>query len=81
MLAAPPYLLAASICTKLVNDDEPGWLNLLVILFIWNTLKFIVIGPVSVVLVTRARVREAVANQRRGVSVEAHPMATEDLLV
>jgi len=81
MLLAAPYLIAASICTNLVNDAGPGWLNLLVVLFIWNALKFIIIGPVSVVLLTRARIGEASANRRRGVSVEAHPMMTEDLLV
>lgn len=81
MLVAAPYLLAASNCTNLVNDGGPGWLNLLAILFIWNALKFIVIGPVSVAFLIRARIREASAKRRREVSVEAHPMTTEDLLV
>nr|WP_313539967.1 sulfate permease [Leifsonia aquatica] len=82
MLLAAPYLLAASICAKLLNDDGPGWLNLFVILFIWNALKFIIMGPVSVILLTKARVREATANRRRrAVSVEAHPMTNGDLLV
>lgn len=64
MLLAVPYLLAASICTNLIADGGPGWLNLLVLLFIWNALKFLIMGPVSLVLLTRARVREAVARRR-----------------
>lgn len=81
MLLAAPYLLAASICTNLINDDGPGWLNLLVILFIWNALKFVIIGPVGVLLLTRARIREASTNRSRGVSTEGHPMTSNDLLV
>ena len=58
MLLAVPYLLAASTFTTLIADGGPGWLNLLVLLFLWNTLKFILIGPVSFVLLIRARLRE-----------------------
>lgn len=43
-LLAVPYLLAASICTNLIADGGPGWLNLLVLLFIWNALKFLIMG-------------------------------------
>lgn len=57
-LLAAPYLLAASICTNLIADGGPGWLNLLVILFIWNALKFLIMGPFSLLLLTRARVAE-----------------------
>lgn len=64
MLLAAPYLLAASICTNLIADDAPGWLNLLVILFIWNALKFLIMAPVSLVLLARVRVQEAVAARR-----------------
>lgn len=64
MLFAVPYLLAASICTSLIADGGPGWLNPLVLLFIWNALKFIVMGPVSVILLIRVRVHEAVARRR-----------------
>lgn len=64
MLLAAPYLLAASICTNLIADGGPGWLNLLVLLFIWNALKFIVMGPISLALLIRVRIREAVARRR-----------------
>ena len=58
MLLAVPHLLAASTLTTLIADGGPGWLNLLVLLSIWNTMKLIIIGPVSLILLARARVRE-----------------------
>ncbi len=61
MLLAVPYLLAASTFTTLIADGGPGWLNLLVILCLWNTMKFIIMGPISLILLGRIRVREAVA--------------------
>ena len=50
MLLAVPYLYAAAICTTIINDDGPGWLYLLVLLFVWNAFKFLWIGPVSLLL-------------------------------
>ena len=64
MLLAAPYLLAASICTNLLADGGPGWLSLLVLLLIWNALKFIVMRPVSLALLVRVRIQEAVARRR-----------------
>jgi len=64
MLLAGPYLLAAGICTNLVTDGGPGWLNVLVILFIWNAMKFLIMGPVSVILLARARIYEAAQRRR-----------------
>jgi len=45
MLLAVPYLLVASICVNFIEDDGPGWLNLLVLLLLWNSMKLIVMGP------------------------------------
>ncbi|MFT3799042.1 sulfate permease [Microbacterium sp.] len=64
MLLAGPYLLAASICTNLLADGAPGWLNLLVILFVWNAIKFVIMGPVTLVLLIRAHVHERVEHRR-----------------
>lgn len=63
MLLAGPYAAAANACILLLADGGPGWLNLLVALFLWNTLKFVIMGPVSLVLLARARIREAVAGR------------------
>lgn len=68
MLLAGPYLLAASVCTTLIAHGGPGWLNLLVLLFLWNMMKFVVVGPVSVTLLATARLREW--NARRHADVD-----------
>lgn len=55
MLIAAPYLLGAWLLTVWIADGGPGWLNLLVLLFIWNALKFLVNGPIALVILIRAR--------------------------
>ena len=72
MLVALPYLLIASICSGAAADDGPGWLHLIVLWACWNALKFIIMGPVSVVLLVRARLHEAAIRrrQRREASAE-----------
>ena len=64
MLIAVPYLLIASICTNAIAAGAPGWLHLVVLWAVWNAMKFIVMGPVSLVLLVRARIREAVARRQ-----------------
>lgn len=59
MLLAVACLLAASICTNLIADGGPGWLNLLVLLFIWNAFKFLIMGPVSPTRLIVVRLAEA----------------------
>ncbi|MGB3376751.1 MAG: sulfate permease [Microbacterium sp.] len=59
MLLAVPYLLAASTFTQIIADGGPGWLNLLVLLCLWNTMKFIIMGPVSVIMLARILTNEA----------------------
>lgn len=58
MLLAIPYLAVANILTILIDRGAPGWFHLLVLLCIWNAFKFLVMGPVSVVLLVRARTAE-----------------------
>ncbi|MFT4081391.1 MAG: sulfate permease [Nocardioides sp.] len=64
MLLGVPYLYAASIVRVLLDNGAPGWLNLLVLLFIWNAMKFAIMGPISLVLLLRVRIYEA-ADRRR----------------
>ncbi|TFD68192.1 sulfate permease [Cryobacterium gelidum] len=64
MLLAVPYAVAAIYCRAQVEAGGPGWLNLLVILFLWNTLKFVFIGPISLLKLIVVRVREAVTRRR-----------------
>ena len=74
MLAAAPYILVVTICSDLVADGGPGWLHLVVLWGCWNALKFIVMGPISVVLLVRARLRESAVrrHQRREALAEAN---------
>ena len=58
MLLAIPYLAVANILTILIGRGAPDWFHLLVLLCIWNAFKFLVMGPVSVVLWVRARTAE-----------------------
>ncbi|HMN41498.1 MAG TPA: hypothetical protein PKE29_11685 [Phycisphaerales bacterium] len=77
MLLAMPYLLAASTFTTLIADGGPGWLNLLVLLCLWNTMKFIIMGPVSLILLGRARLREAAAvHPERRTKIESAELVT-----
>ncbi|WP_413454931.1 sulfate permease [Glutamicibacter sp. FR1] len=73
MLVALPYILIASVCSDAAADGGPGWLHLIVLWACWNALKFIIMGPVSVVLLIRARLREAPIrrHQRREAVAEA----------
>lgn len=64
MVLAVPYFLAANYCLTLIEDGGPGWLNLLVLVLCWNALKFLIMGPISVVLLIRARVEESATRRR-----------------
>ncbi len=77
MLLAVPYLLLASICVQLIADGGPGWLHLVVLWAIWNMFKVLWIGPVSLVLLIRARIRETVAARRTQDPVSAAPHHAE----
>lgn len=63
MLLAVPYLLIASICTNALADGAPGWLHLVVLWSVWNAMKFVIMGPVSLILLIRARAKEVVARR------------------
>ena len=71
MLVALPYILIASICSSSAADGGPGWLHLIVLWACWNALKFIIMGPVSVALLIRARLREAPVRRHQRHGVEA----------
>lgn len=58
MLLVLPYLYVASLLMVVIEDGAPGWLHVLVVLCIWNAMKFAVMGPVSIVLLLRARAAE-----------------------
>lgn len=63
MLLAVPYLLAAHWCVTTIEAGGPGWLNILVLLCAWNSIKLTLNGPITLVLLICARIREG--NERR----------------
>lgn len=65
MLLTIPYLCAANLCVQLIAGGGLGWLHLLVLLFIYSAMKFAIMGPVSLVLLLRARLREDAARRRK----------------
>ena len=71
MTAGGAYLFAAGTCTMLLGRGGPGWLNVLVLLFIWNAFKLALTGPA--ILVGRAPQQVA---QRRSPR-EVHSSADE----
>lgn len=58
MLLAVVYIVIAAALAQWVAGGGPGWINLLVLLCLWNALKFIVNGPITVVRLARVRARE-----------------------
>lgn len=58
MLLAVVYFVTAAALAQWVADGGPGWINLLVLVCIWNALKFLVNGPVTLVRLVRVRVAE-----------------------
>lgn len=58
MVLGVAYLLVAAWLTGLLHDNGPGWLNLLVIVGLWNGIKLIVFGPISLILLARVRFAE-----------------------
>lgn len=62
VVATLTYLFAMSLCAVLVEQTGFGWLNLFVLLFLWNALKFawlVVLAPIlglKLLLVRRAAV-------------------------
>ncbi|WP_431826198.1 sulfate permease [Microbacterium algeriense] len=71
MLLAIPYLFAASTCTALIDGGASRWLYVVALACIWNALKFIAIGPVSVALLVWQRRFEQRLDRQRQASLPA----------
>jgi hypothetical protein len=51
------YFYIAAVLANIVCDGGSGWLNMLILLACWNGFKFLWIGPVSVFLAIKYRIR------------------------
>lgn len=58
MLLAVVYIVIAAALAQWVAGGAPGWINLLVLLCLWNALKFAVNGPITAIRLARVRARE-----------------------
>lgn len=47
LVATPTYLFAMSVCMTAIERGGPGYLNVLVMLFAWNAIKFGVVGVLT----------------------------------
>jgi hypothetical protein len=54
------YGLLMVACGTIVRDGGPGWVNLFVIIGFWNTCRFTVLIPTSIVRLLRVRHQEKV---------------------
>ena len=58
MLLAVVYIVIAAALAQWVAGGAPGWINLLVLVCLWNAFKFVVNGPITLARVARVRARE-----------------------
>ncbi|WP_439593986.1 sulfate permease [Microbacterium sp.] len=72
MLLAVVYIVIAAALAQWVAGGAPGWINLLVLLCLWNALKFFVNGPIAAVRLARVRARE---RRHRNERLAAQPPA------
>jgi hypothetical protein len=47
LVATPAYLFGMSVCMTLSEHSGPGYLNVPVMLFAWNAIKFAALGAVT----------------------------------
>lgn len=58
MLLAVVYVVIGAALAQWVAGGAPGWINLLVLVCLWNALKVVVNGPVTLVRLVRVRAIE-----------------------
>lgn len=58
MLLAVVYVVIGAALAQWVANGAPGWINLLVLVCLWNALKFVVNAPTTVGRLVRSRALE-----------------------
>lgn len=58
MLLAAFYYEAVKYLVALIEQGGPGWLHLVVILCVYNTIKMFLLGPISLVYLAGIRIHE-----------------------
>ena len=57
LVATPSYLFAMSVGAVIIQRGGPGYINVLVLLFAWNSIKFTALGAVTPVRWLSLRLR------------------------
>jgi hypothetical protein len=76
MLLAVAYIVIAAALAQWVAGGAPGWINVLVLVCLWNALKFFVHGPITVVRLLRVRALER-RLRRDGYYIVEPPVARD----
>ena len=71
MLLAVPYALVAQYFQGVMAAGGPEWLHIPIMICLWNIIKFVVNGPVTVLKLVVVRVREAFARHREAKAARA----------
>lgn len=74
MLLSIVYVVIAAALAQWVAGGAPGWINLLVLVCLWNALKFVVNGPITLVRLARVRALERRYREAGLASNEAMPV-------
>lgn len=72
MLLGAAYLPLAATMTTWARDGGPAWADLVFLVAFLDALKFLLFGPVSLVLLARAHLHETAAQRRRPAGALRH---------
>lgn len=79
MLISGLYFAIAYWCTVKIDTGGPGWewLHMVVLVCFWSAFKFLIMGPVSLVLLAWARATEGIQSRREETTATDHEEAAE----
>lgn len=78
MLLAAPYFFVANIFKVLIEDGGEAWLSIPILWCLVMGIVFLAMGPASLIILTKARIREATARRREQHRVKAETESDED---
>lgn len=73
LVVTPTYLFAMSVCMTLIERGGPGYLNVLVMLFFWNGMKFAWLAVLSPLLLLRNVLAGRASSSARRAGLAADP--------
>ena len=73
LVATPAYLFAMSLCATMVDRGGPGWLNVLMLLFFWNAMKFAWLAVLSPLVLLRSVLAGCASSSAPRAGLAANP--------